>query len=130
MPRLERTRFPRRQFFLWERSDGGICDHDDALSSSKLFVVGFRKSKADIAACCRPGEYEYGLKAFILANIGFAAIDLELIRLDSDFELPGSEIGTCEAGLDKLDVRLRVIDPDRGRTPCVPSCLICSTSWL
>src|SRR5262245_3813565 len=107
---------------IHRRSDGGIRDHDDTLSSSKLFVVGFRESDTDIATRCRPRKYDNGFEAFVGANISCAAIDLELVCLNGNLELPGVGISTRQTSLDKLDIGIRVIDPDRGR-PSAFTCL-------
>jgi hypothetical protein len=97
------------------RGDGGIRDHNDTLSSSKRFIVGFRESETDIATRCRPRKYDNGFEAFLGANIGFAAIDLELVCLNGNLELPGVGICARQTSLDKFDIGIRVIDPDRGR---------------
>jgi hypothetical protein len=76
------------------RGDGGIRNHDDTLSSSKLFIVGFRESETNIAARCGPREYDDGFKAFVGTYIGFATIDLELVRLNGNLELAGVGIST------------------------------------
>src|SRR5262245_52862113 len=90
------------------RADGGICDHDDTLSSAKLFIVGIRESETNIAAGCWPREYDDGFKAFVGTYIGFAAIDLELVCLNGNLELAGVGIITRQASFDKLDIRIRV----------------------
>ena len=77
-----------------DRGDRSISDRDDTLSSSKLFIVGFRESDTDIAARCQPRKYDNGFEAFVGANIGVAAIDLELVRLNGNLELPGAGIST------------------------------------
>ena len=101
---------------IHRRGDGSISDHDDTLSLLQTFHSPWLpESDADIAARCRPLKHDDGLEALYRANCGFAAIDLELVRLNGNLELPGAGIRTREASLDKLDVGIRVIDPDRGR---------------
>jgi hypothetical protein len=77
--------------------------------------MGFRESETDIAARCRPRKCDNRFKAFVGANIGFAAIDLELVRLNGNLELSGVGISTRQTSFDKLDIRIRIIYPDRGR---------------
>jgi hypothetical protein len=91
--------------------------------------VGFREAETDIAASCRPREYDDGFKAFVGTYIGFAAIDLELVCLNGNLELAGVGISTRQTSFDKLDIRIRVIDPDRGRASS-PACLIRKAGWL
>jgi len=72
------------------------------------------ESKTYIATRRRPLKDDDSIEAFLVgANGSSAAIDLEPIRLNGNLELPGAGIrGIYQASLDKLDVRIRVIDPD------------------
>src|SRR5262244_3299094 len=102
---------------ILRRRGGSISNRDDTPSSSKLFkVFGFFESDADIATRSRPLKYDNGVE-IIVGSI--AAIDLELVRLNGDLIFPR---WSHLIGFDKLDVGIRVIDPDRGR-PSVFTCL-------
>src|SRR5215475_4765876 len=95
---------------ILRRRGGSISNRDDTPSSSKLFeVFGFFESDADIATRSRPLKYDNGVE-IIVGSI--AAIDLELVRLNGDLILPRR---SHLIGFDKLDIRIWVIDPDRGR---------------
>src|SRR5262249_17142635 len=102
---------------ILRRRGGRISNRDYTLSSSKLFkVFGFLESGTDIATRSRPLKYYNGVE-IIVGSV--AAIDLELVRLNGDLIFPR---WSHLIGFDKLDVGIRVIDPDRGR-PSVFACL-------
>jgi hypothetical protein len=84
-----------------------ISNRHYTLSSPKLAGC----PEADIATRCFPLKHDDGFEASITS---VAAIDLELLRLNGNLIFPGW--GDL-IGLDKLDVGIRVIDPDRGRAP-------------
>jgi hypothetical protein len=112
------------------RGDGGICDHDDTLSSSELFIVRFRKSETDIAAGCRPREYDNGFKAFVGSNIGFAAIDLESVRLNGNLELAGVGISAPKPVSTNSISGFGSSILIEAAPPRSPACLICKAGWL
>ena len=70
------------------------------------------ESESDIAPRCRPLKCDNGFEAFIGADFGFTAIDLEPVRLNSNLEFSGAGISTRQASFDKLDIRIWVIDSD------------------
>jgi hypothetical protein len=115
---------------IHRRSDGGIRDHDDTLSSSKLFVVGFRESDTDIATRCRPRKYDNGFEAFVGANIGFAAIDLELVCLNGNLELPGVGISTGKPVSTNSMSGFGSAILIEAAPPRLPACLIRNAGWL
>jgi hypothetical protein len=91
-------------------SSRSICNRDDTLPSAKALI--FSCSDANIASCTQPLKHDDSLEGSV-ARV--AAIDLEPVCLNGNLELTGARISAREVRLDKLDVRIRVIDPDRGR---------------
>jgi len=85
--------------------DRSVSNRNYTLPSSKL--AGCPES--DVAARCEPLKND---NRFEFAIFGVAAIDLEYVRLNGDLILTRWSYLT---GLDKLDVGIRVIDPDRSR---------------
>jgi hypothetical protein len=90
---------------IYRRNDRSISNRDYALSCSKL--AG--DPETDVATGCPPLKHDDGLEASIMR---VAAIDLELVRLNCNFVFPR---GSHLISLDKFDVGIRVVDPDRGR---------------
>src|SRR5262245_1625915 len=90
----------------------------------------FRESETDIAACCRPRKYDNGFKTFVGANLGLPAIDLELVRLNGNLELPGVGISPWQTGFDKLDIRFGSSILIEAAPPRLPACLIRKAGWL
>src|SRR6476646_4021840 len=108
---------------IW--SNIGVSNRNHALSSSERFkLAGPLESEPDITSRRRPLKYDNGIEAFLIgAYCGSATIDLEPVRLNGDLEFPGAGIRTRQASLDKLDIGIRVIDPDRGRAAAC-TCLL------
>src|SRR5262249_11603497 len=95
---------------ILRRGGGSVSDRDYTLSSSKRFkVFGFLESDTDIATRSRPLKSDDGVE-IIVGSV--AAIDLELVGLNGNLILARR---SHLISLDKLDVGIRVIDPDRGR---------------
>jgi hypothetical protein len=69
-----------------------------------------RDPETDVATGCPPLKHDNGLEASV---IRISAIDLEFVRLNCNFVFPR---GSHLISLDKFDVGVRIVDPDRGCT--------------
>jgi len=92
---------------------------DDTLPTAKL-VAG---AQPDIATGSQTLKHRDRLECLV---IGITAIDLQLVRLHGDLVFPGR---SRLVSLDKLDIRVRIIDPDGGCTSCTAG-LFDAQYWL
>src|SRR5262245_43874767 len=104
---------------IYRRNNRSITNRDYALSCSEL--AG--EPETDVATGCPPLKNDYGFEASI---IRVATIDLELVRLNRNFVLP---CGSHLTSLDKFDVGIGVVNPDRSCTSMF-TCLFDTQSGL
>jgi hypothetical protein len=94
-------------------------------------LLGFLESDSNIAAHFPPLKYDNSIEAFLTGvHRGSAAIDLEPVCLNGNLELTGARIRAREVSLDKFDVRIRVIDPDRIRAAALTCLIDPQQGWL
>src|SRR5690349_18340775 len=95
------------------RRSSSIRDHDGTSAAAEIVVIDIPfEPESDVAAGGGSLKLDDDVETLDRTAGGSAAVDLETVGLDGDFELAGFGVREGETGLDELDVGVRVVNPD------------------